>query len=76
MVRAGSTQRLSLQVAARADEKQLAAQSSKVWPGFSVLKITDDVRAQLNLGNSDAGLVIGAVDQGGPADVAGLKSGT
>ncbi|OHD72488.1 MAG: hypothetical protein A2V99_02595 [Spirochaetes bacterium RBG_16_67_19] len=75
LVRAGSTQRLSLQVAARADEKQLAAQSSKVWPGFSVLKITDDVRAQLNLGNSDAGLVIGAVDQGGPADVAGLKSG-
>ena len=75
LVRAGSTQRLSLQVAARADEKQLAAQSSKVWPGFSVLKITDDVRAQLNLGNSDAGLVIGAVDQGGPAEVAGLKSG-
>jgi len=75
LVRTGSTQRLSLQVAARADEKQLAAQSSKVWPGFSVLKITDDVRGQLNLGNSDAGLVIGAVDQGGPADVAGLKSG-
>jgi len=75
LVRSGSTQRLSLQVAARADEKQLATQSSKVWPGFSVLKITDDVRAQLNLGNSDAGLVIGAVDQGGPADVAGLKSG-
>jgi Do/DeqQ family serine protease len=75
LVRAGSTQRLSLQVAARADEKQLAAQSPKVWPGFSVLKITDDVRSQLNLGSSEAGLVIGAVDQGGPADVAGLKSG-
>jgi len=75
LVRAGSTQRLSLQVAARADEKQLATQSSKVWPGFSVRKITDDVRSQLNLGSSDAGLVIGAVDQGGPADVAGLKSG-
>jgi Do/DeqQ family serine protease len=75
LIRAGSTQRLSLQVAARADEKQLATQSSKVWPGFSVLKITDDVREQLNLGSSDAGLVIGAVDQGGPADVAGLKSG-
>ncbi len=75
LVRAGSTRRLTLQVAARADEKQLAAQSSKVWPGFSVLKITDDVREQLNLGSSDAGLVIGAVDQSGPADVAGLKSG-
>jgi len=75
LVRAGSTRNLSLQVAARADEKQLATQSSKIWPGFSVLKITDDVREQLNLGGADAGLVIGAVDQGGPADVAGLKSG-
>jgi serine protease Do len=75
LVRAGAAQRISLQVAARADEKQLAAQSSKIWPGFSVLKITDDVREQLNLGGSDAGLVIGTVDQGGPADVAGLKSG-
>jgi serine protease Do len=75
LVRAGSARSLTLQVAARADEKQLAAQSSKVWPGFSVLKITDDVREQLNLGSSDAGLVIGAVDQSGPADVAGLKSG-
>jgi Do/DeqQ family serine protease len=75
LLRAGSPRHLSFQVAARADEKQLAAQSSKIWPGFSVLKITDDVRQQLNLGSSDAGLVIGAVDQGGPADVAGLKSG-
>jgi len=75
LLREGSAKHLSLQVAARADQKQLAAQSSKIWPGFSVLKITDDVRQQLNLGNSDAGLVIGVVDQGGPADVAGLKSG-
>jgi Do/DeqQ family serine protease len=75
LLREGRPTHLSFQVAARADEKQLAAQSSKIWPGFSVLKITADVRQQLNLSNSDAGLVIGAVDQGGPADVAGLKSG-
>ncbi len=75
LLRAGSPKHLSFQVAARADQKQLAAESSKIWPGFSVLKITDDVRQQLNLGGSSAGLVIGAVDQGGPADVAGLKSG-
>jgi Do/DeqQ family serine protease len=75
LLRGGAAKRLTLQIAARADEKQLAAQSSKIWPGFSVLKITDDVREQLNLSNADAGLVIGAVDQGGPAEVAGLKSG-
>ena len=75
LIRSGAAQRLSLTIAARADEKQLASQAGKIWPGFSVIKITDDVRQQLNLGNTAAGLVIGAVDQGGPADVAGLKSG-
>jgi len=75
LVRNGNPVHLTLQVASRAGEKQLASQASKVWPGFSVVKITDDIRQQLNLGNTTADLVIGAVDQGGPAGVAGLQSG-
>ena len=75
ILREGSPLNISLQVASRAGEKQLASQANKVWPGFSVVKITEDIRQQLNLGNTTADLVIGAVDQGGPAGVAGLQSG-
>ena len=64
-----------IQVGSRADEKQLAAQASNVWPGFSVVKLTDDIRQQLSLEKVSAELVIGAVDPGGPADIAGLRAG-
>jgi len=73
--RYGEPQHLTIQVGSRADEKQLAAQASKIWPGFSVVKLTDDIRQQLGLQKVSAELVIGAVDQGSPADVAGLRAG-
>jgi serine protease Do len=75
LLRYGEPQRLTIQIGSRADEKQLAAQASKVWPGFSVVKLTDDIRQQLNLQKVSAELVIGAVDQGSPADIAGLRAG-
>ena len=73
--RYGEPQRVTIEVGSRADEKQLAAQASKIWPGFSVVKLTTDIRRQLGLQNVSAELVIGAVDQGGPADIAGLRAG-
>jgi Do/DeqQ family serine protease len=73
--RDGTPMNVTLKVGARADQKQLEAEANKVWPGFSVVKITADIRQQLNLGNTTADLVIGAVDQGGPANVAGLQAG-
>ncbi len=73
--RYGQPEHLTIQVGSRADEKQLAAQASKIWPGFSVVKLTNDIRQQLGLQNVSAELVIGAVDQGSPADVAGLRAG-
>ena len=73
--RYGEPQHLTIQVGSRADEKQLAAQASKIWPGFSVVKLTDDIRQQLGLQKVSAELVIGQVDQGSPADVAGLRAG-
>ena len=75
VLRYGEPMRLTIQVGARAEEKQLASQAGKLWPGFSVVKITDDIREQLDLGKSPAQLVIGSVEQGSPADVAGLRSG-
>jgi serine protease Do len=74
-VRYGEPQRLTIHIGSRADEKQLAAQAAKVWPGFSVVKLTDNIRQQLNLQKVSAELVIGAVDQGSPADIAGLRPG-
>jgi S1-C subfamily serine protease len=37
--------------------------------------MTEDIRTKLNLSKSSGSLVIGAVEQGGFADIAGLKTG-
>jgi serine protease Do len=75
IIRYGQPLQLTVKVAARQTEQDLTASSAKLWPGFSVLPITEDIRSQLNLPKSSGRLVIGAVGQGGSADIAGLKSG-
>jgi Do/DeqQ family serine protease len=75
IIRYGQPLQLTVKINARETEQNLAARSDKLWPGFSVVPITDDIRSQLNLPKSSGKLAIGAVEQGGLADVAGLKSG-
>lgn len=43
-----------------------------VWPGFSVVDITSNLKKRLDLSTS-SGVVVSKVDKGSPADVAGLK---
>ena len=73
IVRHGQPQHLTVKIAAR--EVEPGSSSGKLWPGFSIVPLTNDIRNQLNLGKSSGKLVIGAVEQGGIADIAGLKSG-
>jgi Do/DeqQ family serine protease len=73
VVRYGQPLHLTVKIAVR--EAEQGSTSGKLWPGFSVVPLTQDIRAQLNLPKSSGRLVIGAVEQGGFADVVGLKSG-
>jgi len=75
VLRYGQPLRLTVKVAAREAEQNLASRTGKLWPGFSVVPMTEDIRTQLNLAKSSGRLVIGAVEQGGFADIAGLKTG-
>lgn len=56
-----------------ADEREIAADS--LWPGVSVVEITDQIRENLNLSIRGGDLIIGQVAGGSPAAVAGLRSG-
>ena len=46
-----------------------------LWPGMSIVEVTDEIRSNLNLSNRDGDLIIGQVADGSPASVAGLRSG-
>jgi len=75
MVRGGTPLTLSIRLAIREEEKELAAQNKNLWPGLFVGVITDELRKQLKLADGVRGPIVTAVWENSPAAVAGLKQG-
>ena len=75
LLRYGARLSLSVRISARQDEKEIAGQAVKNWPGMAVVKISDDIRKQLKLSRDAGEILIGNVDKGSPADVAGFRPG-
>lgn len=49
--------------------------NSDLWPGMSVVEVTDQIRESLDLSSRGGDLIIGQVAAGSPAATAGLRSG-
>jgi serine protease Do len=75
LVRYGSPLTLSVKIGVREDEKTIAEQARRVFPGIYVAPITADVRKQLNLGADQGQVFVAGVQQGSAGDVAGIKAG-
>jgi len=75
LVRYGERQKLSIKLGVR-DEKSEASSYKNMWPGVSVVRITDEIRKEADIAKGLAGVVIGLVaDPETPAGVAGLRPG-
>jgi serine protease Do len=48
---------------------------SRIWPGFSVAKLTGDILGMLKLAHIPGSFVIGRVETGSPAYIGGLRTG-
>lgn len=48
---------------------------SRVWPGFSVAKLTEDIVSRLQMAHTPGSFVIGRVEMGSPAYIGGLRTG-
>ena len=58
------------------DDKDQVAQPKNLWPGMSVLPITDELRQDQNIPAGVRGVLVGDLaDQDSPAAVAGIKPG-
>jgi serine protease Do len=75
LMRGGSPLNLSIRLAIREEEKELAAQNKNLWPGLFVGVLTDELRKELKLADRVRGPIITAVWENSPAAVAGLKQG-
>lgn len=58
----------------RPERRELSAQSN-IWPGMSVVEITDQIRSNLELASRSGDIIIGQVVPDSPAATAGLRNG-
>lgn len=75
VVRYGERQKLSIKLGVR-DDKSEASSYKNMWPGVSVVRITEEIRKEADIAKGLSGVVIGLVaDPETPAGVAGLRPG-
>jgi serine protease Do len=73
LVRNGERIKLSIKLGVR-EEKSDATSYKNLWPGMSVVDLTDDVRGQGEIAKGINGVVIAYLpDNDTPASIAGLK---
>ena len=68
-------QTITVQVRITARTDQAASDNRRLWPGVTVVPITDELRQNLELDNNARGLVAAQVISGSPADIVGLRQG-
>ena len=71
--RLGKEMTITAQLSERPADSELSGQD--LWPGFSVVTITPEIRKQLNLPAFSGNLVVAQVEKESAAAVAGIKPG-
>jgi serine protease Do len=75
LFRYGKPLEVQVKISARDDEEKIQEQRKELWPGMSIVKITEDIQKQLNLSKRMGELIIGDVSQNSPAGLAGFRPG-
>ena len=69
--------RTAMEFQVRIEERteQASSDHRRLWPGVSVITLTDQLKQNLNLDSSARGLYVAQVISGSPADIVGLRQG-
>ncbi|MCL2209981.1 MAG: Do family serine endopeptidase [Treponema sp.] len=62
-----------VRIEARTD--QIASDNKKLWPGVSLIPLTDQIRQNLNIDENVKGLFVYQLVAGSPSDIIGIKQG-
>jgi S1-C subfamily serine protease len=73
VIRDKQTRNFQVRIEARTD--LVAADNRKLWPGVTVIPLSDQVRENLQIKESAKGLLVAQIISGSPADIVGLKQG-
>ena len=75
LVRESKPVTIKVKITARQDENTIVSNTSNLWPGLTVVGITDEIQKRLNLPKNIGKVMIGSVAKGSPAFTAGLRNG-
>jgi len=73
LIRDGETMNMNIQLAVRTIERD--GVNVNVWPGFSAVPVTSELRDQMRIPRNAGNVLIGGVVEGSPASALGLRSG-
>jgi serine protease Do len=73
VIRDGASRNINVRIEARSDE--VAADSKKLWPGVTVVTMTEEIRSGLKLDKDAPGLYVIQVINETPAAIVGLQRG-
>jgi len=75
ILRYGEQLTLKIRISGRGDDAAIYRQRASIWPGMSILIITEELQRQLNLPRRMGEIVVGSVSAGGAAWTAGIRPG-
>ncbi|GAB4365397.1 MAG: Do family serine endopeptidase [Spirochaetales bacterium] len=74
LVRLGTQMTLRVLITVRGTQQTISEQSRNLWPGFTVVPLTEEIRKDLDI-QSKEGVLVQSVEPRTPGALAGLKSG-
>lgn len=75
LVRKSKPVNVYVDITARDDEAAIRSNASNLWPGLTVVEITDEIQERLNLPKNIGKVMVGSVTEGSPAFTAGMRNG-
>jgi Do/DeqQ family serine protease len=75
IIRAGEELTIDVRIGERESESEIANLNSRLWPGFSVFPLTDELRADIELDSSQEGVLVSTVENRSPGAAAGVRVG-
>jgi Do/DeqQ family serine protease len=75
IIRMGERITVTVTIAKRQEEREIAEQNRRLWPGMRVFPLTEEVKSELDVGRRVDGVIISLVESRSPAAIAGFRVG-
>lgn len=75
LIRDGKEINVSVRIAERESEREIANLNTRLWPGFSVFPLTEEMREDMELDENASGIIVSTVENRTPAALSGLRVG-